>query len=110
MYKKIYYLLIIIIMFTVQVCYSASAAKTKDGQEALDFRLRICGTQNKVTLSDLLDGETVVVISFFNVGCQPCLKEIPIVTKVQKLLFLSCFLLANLYFLKSRPISRILFW
>ncbi|MBN1621196.1 MAG: redoxin domain-containing protein [Endomicrobiales bacterium] len=44
---------------------------------APDFKLKIFGTDNSVSLSDLCDTKTVIVLSFFDTSCEPCKKEIP---------------------------------
>ncbi|MFC2060935.1 redoxin domain-containing protein [Elusimicrobiota bacterium] len=66
--------LLMIIGFVAALSINACALEI--GQEVPGFKLEKIGG-GAVSLSDLKRGGSVVVLSFFDVNCKPCIKEIP---------------------------------
>lgn len=51
---------------------------------APDFRLKEHSTGKSISLGSLLDGKTIVILSFFDTKCEPCKKELPQLENISK--------------------------
>jgi peroxiredoxin len=72
-------LLLIVLLSSVNLSFGDSL-----NAPAPDFRLKDYSGKPGISLSDLLDGKTVVVLNFFDTNCAPCKKEIPKLNSVLK--------------------------
>ncbi|MFH2071115.1 MAG: redoxin domain-containing protein [Elusimicrobiota bacterium] len=69
------------------VAVATAMKKTLAGKEAPAIRLEVFSPDRQeapVSLSSVLDGNNVVVLSFFDTTCEPCEKELPALEKIHK--------------------------
>jgi 2',3'-cyclic-nucleotide 2'-phosphodiesterase (5'-nucleotidase family) len=48
-----------------------------EGGAAPDFQLKVFGKDSSVSVSSLMNGKNIVILSFFDTNCEPCRHEIP---------------------------------
>jgi len=72
------------VFFVFLFLFLVSILSSQTNNFAPDFRLKEYSTGKSVSLEKLLDGKTIVILSFFDTKCEPCKKELPHLENISK--------------------------